>query len=197
MLLRLSILPILLAAVALCYKGLDNYHLRSFANGRYLNIFFARSIKEGVFTQTLLTATHESKLDLDQIAANFCQKHNIHIADRSRTEANLKKLQTQALAEWVNQQLKQFHQPGDVATSASASSLEGKRKTAQQQHQSTYAEARAHTPNQRCPSTHQLTTNRLSFPKHITLQPTCQQNTCLKRTVNNHLIICVAIALAE
>ena len=78
-----------------CYKGLDNDHLRSFANGRYLNVIFARSIKESVFSQTVLTAVRESKLDLDQAAASFCQQHNITI-DKSKSEANIKKLQTQA-----------------------------------------------------------------------------------------------------
>ena len=99
-----------------CYKGLDNYHLRSFANGRYLNVVFARSIKESVFSQPVLTAVRESKLDLDQAAASFCQQHNITI-DNSKSEANIKKLQTQALAEWVAQQLKQFTPPEDEPVS--------------------------------------------------------------------------------
>ena len=99
-----------------CYKGLDNYHLRSFANGRYLKKIFARSIKESVFSQTGLTAIRESELDLDQTAASFCQQHNITI-DKSKSEANIKKLQTQALAEWVAQQLQQFAPPEDPPVS--------------------------------------------------------------------------------
>ena len=111
-----------------CYKGLDNYHLRSLANGRYLNAIFARSIKESVFSQTVLTAVRESKLDLDQAAASFCQQHNITI-DKSKSEANIKKLQTQALAEWVAQQLKQFAPPEDSPTSIPQSPSSTKRKT--------------------------------------------------------------------
>ena len=111
-----------------CYKRLGNYHIRSFANGRYLNVMFARSIKESVFSQTVLTAVRESKLDLDQAAASFCQQHNITI-DKSKSEANIKKLQTQALAEWVAQQLKQFAPPEDAPISIPQSPSSTQRKT--------------------------------------------------------------------
>ena len=110
-----------------CYKGLDNYYLRSFANGRYLNVIFVRSIKESVFSQIVLTEVRESKLDLDQTAASFYQQHNITI-DKSKSEANIKKLQTQALAEWVAQQLKQFAPPEDLPVSIPQSPSSTKRK---------------------------------------------------------------------
>ena len=112
----------------LCYQGLNHYHLRSFANGRYLNIVFARSIKESVSTQSILSGLRESKLDLDQVAANYCQQNSITI-DKSKTEANIKKLQTQALEEWVAQQLKQFYPPDDSQAPTVASSPEIKRKS--------------------------------------------------------------------
>ena len=90
-------------------------------------MIFARSIKESVFSP-VLTAVRESKLDVDQAAASFCQQHNITM-DKSKSEANIKKLQTQALAEWVAQQLKQFTPPEDPPVSIPQSPSSTKRKT--------------------------------------------------------------------
>ena len=100
----------------LCYKGLDNYHLRSFANGRYLNVVFARSIKESIFMQSMLTAIREAKMNIDQIAAVYCKQHNKPI-EKSQAEAKIKKMQTQALGEWMAQQLRHVpHQQAQVNT---------------------------------------------------------------------------------
>ena len=57
------------------------YHLRSFANGRYLNVIFARSIKESVFSQTVLTASVNNttslltKANLKPTSRSFRRKH--------------------------------------------------------------------------------------------------------------------------
>ena len=52
----------------ICWQGWNNYSLRALAQGRYVSVNFARSIKEATFISFMLQKIRESKLDLDEIA---------------------------------------------------------------------------------------------------------------------------------
>ena len=59
----------------ICWQGWNNYSLRALAQGRYVSVNFARSIKEATFISFMLQKIRESKLDLDQIADAFCTQN--------------------------------------------------------------------------------------------------------------------------
>ncbi|CAE7441927.1 unnamed protein product [Symbiodinium natans] len=60
----------------LAYRGWDNFHLRALANGRFTSLIFARSVKEATFFTALQSKIREQKIDLDQIAHEFCKQNN-------------------------------------------------------------------------------------------------------------------------
>ena len=70
----------------ICWQGWNNYSLRALAQGRYVSVNFARSIKEATFISFTLQKIRESKLDLDEIALAFCVQNGATV-DVSEPEA--------------------------------------------------------------------------------------------------------------
>ena len=73
----------------ICWQGWNNYSLRALAQGRYVSVNFARSIKEATFISFMLQKIRESKLDLDEIAHAFCAQSGTTV-DVSEPEAHQK-----------------------------------------------------------------------------------------------------------
>ena len=73
----------------ICWQGWNNYSLRALAQGRYVSVNFARSIKEATFISFMLQKIRESKLDLDEIALAFCVQNGATV-DVSEPEAQQK-----------------------------------------------------------------------------------------------------------
>ena len=73
----------------ICWQGWNNYSLRALAQGRYVSVNFARSIKEATFISFMLQKIRESKLDLDEIAHAFCIQNGTTV-DVSEPEAHQK-----------------------------------------------------------------------------------------------------------
>ena len=73
----------------ICWQGWNNYSLRALAQGRYVSVNFARSIREATFISFMLQKIRESKLDLDEIALAFCVQNGATV-DVSEPEAQQK-----------------------------------------------------------------------------------------------------------
>ena len=70
---------------------LNNHSLRAPAQGRYVSINFAPSIKEATFLSYTLQQIRDGKLDLDQVADTFCQQNNF-APDSTDTESQQKRV---------------------------------------------------------------------------------------------------------
>ena len=75
----------------ICWQGWNNYSLRALAQGRYVSVSFARSIKEATFISFILQKIRESKLDLDELALAYCVQNGATV-DVSEPEAQQKSI---------------------------------------------------------------------------------------------------------
>ena len=73
------------------YKGWENWQLRSFANGYFVNAILTRSMKETVFMNELLHQIRQSKIDLDATARKYADSKKIAI-DLSSNDGKAKAL---------------------------------------------------------------------------------------------------------
>ena len=74
----------------LAYMGWSNWNLRALANGKFTSIVFARSIKESIFFHHLSLKLRDQHMDLDEVAAAYCDQQGITITDPDPTQ--LKKI---------------------------------------------------------------------------------------------------------
>ena len=93
----------------ICWQGWNNYSLRALAQGRYVSVNFARSIKEATFISFMLQKIRESKLDLDSIAENFCTQSGVNI-DTSEPDSQQKSLRMRHFCAHLVEQFSVFQQ---------------------------------------------------------------------------------------
>ena len=97
----------------ICWQGWNNCSLRALAQGRYVSVNFARSIKEATFISFMLQKMRESKLDLDQIAETFCEQSNLSV-DNSEPDAHQKNVRMRHFCNHLVEQCSLF-QKQDLA----------------------------------------------------------------------------------
>ena len=90
----------------LAYLGWSNWSLRALANGKFTSLVFARSIKESIFFHHLSMKLRDEHMDLDDIAAAYCQQQGIAITDPDPNQ--LKKAKIHHLVNSTADHFRQF-----------------------------------------------------------------------------------------
>ena len=90
----------------LAYMGWSNWNLRALANGKFTSIVFARSIKESIFFHHLSVKLRDEHIDLDDVAAAYCDQQGITITDPDPNQ--LKKTKIHHLVNGTMDYFRQF-----------------------------------------------------------------------------------------
>ena len=114
----------------------EMYHYMNYAIKDSTITTSARSLMVDIPTSSLQevskTVSSSSRYSRAYVKANLIWIRQLTTVNKQhryrQSEANIKKLQTQALAEWVAQQIKQLQPPDDSQAPTVASSPETKRK---------------------------------------------------------------------
>ena len=92
----------------LAWMGWSNGHTRALANGRFVSLMFARSIREANFMSLMQSKIKDKQWDLDQLASKYCEERGFAPPSES-SEVESRSWKMDKLTQFVANQLQPFH----------------------------------------------------------------------------------------